>query len=333
MKPIPLTRTATLSPFVHYLNSGNGSVTPSLKAVGIDPEFLEDPEGLIPLNKVSGFVDRVVRRDGIEDLSLRVGAATPITSLGLFGKTLKQSLTLKDIVEKLRRYVPLLDSGASVWTEENSAETFRLCIRHAVGEGRAQADAFGMMLMIDAVRLACGPEWRPRRVALDLKSGRLAHRHEALSDAKIDSRVDYAAFEIPSELVGAPVKRHVLPTTGESDLNDRLKTTGPSQDFGESVVQAVSGMLNGSAPTIEEAAEMAGASLRTFQRRLAQDGLSYRDVLDRVRFQHARIMLKKGSIKIRDIAHRLGYADEANFIRAFRRWNGQPPSAYRTQQR
>ncbi|MFT4547457.1 MAG: AraC-like DNA-binding protein [Verrucomicrobiales bacterium] len=332
MKSIPLTRTATLSPFVHYLSERNGSVTAGLGAVGIDPEMLADPEGLIPLKKVSGFIDHVMRMDGIEDLSLRVGTATPVSSLGLFGKAIEQSLTLKDIVEKLQRYVPLLDSGARVWMEENSLDTFRLCLRHDVGIGRAQADAYGMTMMIDAVRIACGSDWRPARVALDLESGRLAHQHEMLSDAKIDDKVDFAAFEIPKKFLRKAVKRNQAPAAGGVFLDEALKATAPARDFVGSIAQAISGMLNGAAPTIEEAAEIAGASLRTFQRQLAADGLSYREVLDRVRFQGANQILGGKRVKISEIAFRLGYSDESNFIRAFRRWTGVSPHAYREEQ-
>lgn len=325
MKSIPLTRTATLSPFVHFLNEWNGSVRSGLRAVGIDPEMLADPEGLIPLNRVSGFVEHVIRKDGIEDLSLRVGTSTPISSLGLFGKSIEQSLTLKDIVEKLQRYVPLLDSGAAVWVEENSADTFRLGIRHDVERGRAQADAYGMTLMLDAVRLACGPDWRPINVVLDVESSRLAHKHEMLSEAKIDGKVDYAAFEIPKRFLRKAVRRNQEPAAGAVFADEALKATAPARDFGGSIAQVISGMLNGAAPTIEEAAEIAGASLRTFQRQLAADGLSYRQVLDRVRFHGANKMLLESRVKISEIAFRLGYSDESNFIRAFRRWTGVPP--------
>lgn len=329
MKSIPLTRTATLSPFVHYLTERNGSVTAALGAVGIDPEMLADQEGLIPLKKVSGFIDHVIRRDGIEDLSLRVGTATPVSSLGLFGKAIEQSLTLKDIVEKLQRYVPLLDSGARVWMEENSVDAFRLCIRHDVGRGRAQADAYAMTMMVDAVRIACGSDWRPTQVALDLESSRLAHEHEMLSDAKIDGEVDYAGFEIPKKFLRKAVKRNQEPAAGAVFSDEKLKATAPARDFGGSIAQAISGMLNGSAPTIEEAAEIAGASMRTFQRQLAADGLSYREVLDRVRFQGANQMLAQSRVKISEIAFQLGYSDESNFIRAFRRWTGVSPHAFR----
>jgi len=76
-------------------------------------------------------------------------------------------------------------------------------------------------------------------------------------------------------------------------------------------------------------ARAARCSVRTVQRRLRGAGLTYSGLLDEVRLEIAARMLGEAGRKVRDIAFDLGYSDQANFTRAFRRWAGAPPSEYR----
>jgi AraC-like DNA-binding protein len=72
-----------------------------------------------------------------------------------------------------------------------------------------------------------------------------------------------------------------------------------------------------------------GMSVRTLQRRLADMGVSYSDLVDEVRLASALTLIDDRSIKLSEIARRLGYADAANFDRAFKRWTGLSPSQAR----
>ena len=82
-------------------------------------------------------------------------------------------------------------------------------------------------------------------------------------------------------------------------------------------------------PRIESVARAARCSARTLQRRLREAGLTYSGLLEEVRLEIAARMLEEAGKKVIDIALDLGYSDQANFTRAFRRWAGVPPSEYR----
>jgi AraC-like DNA-binding protein len=84
-------------------------------------------------------------------------------------------------------------------------------------------------------------------------------------------------------------------------------------------------------PDIHLAAEITGLSVRTLQRRLNRWGLTYRELIDQLRFQAAMCLIVEDSIKLSDIARHVGYSDSAHFNRAFRRWMGVSPSRYRLQ--
>lgn len=68
---------------------------------------------------------------------------------------------------------------------------------------------------------------------------------------------------------------------------------------------------------------------RTLHRRLVDEGTSYRELVEAVRHTLAVEHLKSARFSVNEVAFRLGYTDIANFRRAFKRWEGVPPSTYR----
>ena len=74
---------------------------------------------------------------------------------------------------------------------------------------------------------------------------------------------------------------------------------------------------------------MAGMSSRTLQRRLAEQGLTYKQLLDQLRFLCALTMAERSDASIGEIARLLGYSAAPQFSRAFRRWTGMTFQALR----
>jgi transcriptional regulator GlxA family with amidase domain len=68
---------------------------------------------------------------------------------------------------------------------------------------------------------------------------------------------------------------------------------------------------------------------RTLERRLSAAGTRFQQALDPVRFAVAKELLEDSQVAMPDIATALCYADDVSFIRAFRRWTGTTPGAWR----
>jgi AraC-like DNA-binding protein len=71
-------------------------------------------------------------------------------------------------------------------------------------------------------------------------------------------------------------------------------------------------------------------SASTLQRRLRKEGITYQGLLDATRRELALDYLRQGQHSLADIAFLLGFTDQANFTRAFRRWTGKTPRAFLT---
>lgn len=81
--------------------------------------------------------------------------------------------------------------------------------------------------------------------------------------------------------------------------------------------------------TVAKAAELASMPVRSFQRKLASDGVVFSELVDQARAELAVEMLKDPGVTSAEIATALGYSTPSNFARAFERWTGQTPTEVR----
>lgn len=82
-------------------------------------------------------------------------------------------------------------------------------------------------------------------------------------------------------------------------------------------------------PSLHDAASKLHCSSRTLSRRLSDQGWHYQQLIDHVKETHARRYLSDPTLSITRIGHRLGYANSSGFNRAFKKWSGMSPSAFR----
>jgi AraC family transcriptional regulator, regulatory protein of adaptative response / methylphosphotriester-DNA alkyltransferase methyltransferase len=88
----------------------------------------------------------------------------------------------------------------------------------------------------------------------------------------------------------------------------------------------------GSDLSLDEIARRVASSRRQLQRAYAEIGqTTFRDHLTRVRMEKASELLAGRALTVREVAHRVGYRQPAQFAKAFRRHLGVAPSDYRAE--
>ena len=126
-----------------------------------------------------------------------------------------------------------------------------------------------------------------------------------------------------SAKIGTPDEKVACMTSSEND--SRAK---PSEVRTLAAELALTGPL-----TIERIAGHLGLSSRTLQRHLADQGASLRAIVEESRLEVARVLLCKTDLTVQEIAARSGYRTPSSFARAFVRWAGLPPRAWRNANR
>jgi AraC-like DNA-binding protein len=94
------------------------------------------------------------------------------------------------------------------------------------------------------------------------------------------------------------------------------------------VENALAPLLPHGQGTVSEVSNRLAVSERTLARRLAEEGATFHDVLDNLRFELAKRYLEEPQFPVTEIAWLLGYGNPTAFTHAFRRWTGRPPSKY-----
>lgn len=87
-----------------------------------------------------------------------------------------------------------------------------------------------------------------------------------------------------------------------------------------------------SPPTLEQLATQLHCTTRTLRRHLRRSGCGYQQLLDRLRFQRAKLLLNREQLPVYAIAEQLGFSETASFRHAFQRWSGTTPRAWRQSQ-
>ena len=113
-------------------------------------------------------------------------------------------------------------------------------------------------------------------------------------------------------------------------LEDQLKAGQARQSLNDQVKWVLRRLLSGSRPDVAMVAKELGMSERTLQRRITEEGTTFRDLLNEIRREQVREHLSNGSVEIAEISFLLGYDNPNSFYRAFRSWEGQTPAEWRT---
>jgi len=297
--------------------------------VMIPSTSLHSAEALVPLDQALRFLEASAMADGIPDLGLQVGAETHLTNLGLFGLFVLHSPTLGAAVRKMTQVTSYYNSAQRIWIERWN-DKVRLCQRFAMrlSGGRQYGEQFTTMLLVDAVRVFAGPRWQPDEIHVDGGLWNMPLNGGLGSvDAPVTQQSVSAIVFDPVLLSLSPWDSSVEDRRADSRERRQLSSTAPAQDFVGSLEQIIRMFLLDDRFGLDQVAEVVGISPRTLQRRLTEFGLEFSELVDQTRFKASIELINRG-MKLVDTALELGYSDQANFTRAFRRWSGVSPSQF-----
>lgn len=315
--------------FVSFLDRIGAPSEKYLAQANLPISALNNPEGLLPLTQCMTFGEMAARSEGIDCLGLIVGQQTKFYDLGNFGKLVCQSLTLNDLLGKLFQLHDTLVTGVKVWLSDDG--DYYWLNHEFITPGhipRFHADCFALSTYLDIFCLIADAGWQPDEIHFQGRKAKVCKELDCLPNITIHFNQPNNAIRIPKALFSKPIT-HPQAIYRTNSTEAELMLTAPATDFQNSLRQLILVLLPDMNPNLAIAAEATGMSIRTFQRRLEESGLIYSNFVERVRFEKAIDLLKDPSHQLIDIAFDLGYADAANFTRAFKRWTGVSPRQFR----
>ena len=175
------------------------------------------------------------------------------------------------------------------------------------------------------VRNALGNHWLPPAVHLQCAALPKGLDASEICTGNIRYSSTMTAIAISESVMATPMSRYRSFPTADAGIQ---WDTPSHADFATSLRLLLTGYLD-EGLNITDCADLVGMSERTLQRRLSQHETTFNELLDQTRFDRAKQYLQDRSTSLSEIGYELGYANPANFTRAFRRWAGVSPRQYR----
>lgn len=323
------TRASALGPIAEFMDRQGGSVLRVLNDVDLPFALLEERDLLVPLREQFRFLERAARETGDDYFGARLGQVVRMKELSAFGAWVCAAETLQQAIERGHAALNTMLQTSTMLTLEGHGPKMRWWIEFVEPEtdGRHHNELLGVGYMIDTVRTYAGPRWRPDVVMTALPAGSPRSELESIFGTNVSHGHAVSGIEFDAALLSRALpSRPISIERARSSIEPQV----PAQHDEIATIAAVTDLaLHEEYPRIEWVAAKLGTTRRSLQRRLASHGTTFNRLVEKTVLRRAKALLDDGTTPITDIALQLGYADPAHFTRAFRRWTGVTPSAYR----
>lgn len=296
---------------------------------GFDRAVLDDPDGRVPIEQHLRMWAILSRRGDGVDLGARLG----VQSMGVVGYAIEHGATVRDALAFLARMgavihrdvVPKLEvRGDRIVFSRPIAPPFAV-LREPVHAQAAAMVALMSALAGRAVRAAYVTFPLPRPA-----DPSAIERHFACPVAW-----GGALFEIAFDagLLDVPLPRSDPRLFGylARRAEELLARLPDDASWADRVRREIGALLADGEPRLAQVAQRLAVSERTLHRRLDDEGTGFAALVEEARRARAELLLEDPALSASEVAFLLGYTEPAAFFRAFKRWTGATPQAWRAQ--
>jgi AraC-like DNA-binding protein len=304
---------------------------PVLTESGIDPAIVSDPGATVKASQELAFIRRSGLVSNIGDLGLRAGRRHHFTLFGMWGFALAASPTLDDAIRIGLRYIDLTHTFLR-WTYVPLPQEPRIELLEAgrLGAARRFVIDRDMSACVTLLQDLTGNRQAIQGADFPFQAPGDHERYESVFGSGVRFGTARAALHIDASRLQVPLPQAnaLAASLAEEQCRRQLEGRGAGSGTAGRVRSLLLDRTNG-LQALPEVAAAFSVSVRTLRRRLDAEGTSYRKVLDQVRQDLALQYLDNTSLRIDEIASRLGYGEAAGFCHAFRRWRGESPGRWR----
>lgn len=307
-----------------------------LCVVGTEMEDLNNEEKTFEAGIYNALLEKAVALTGDPYLGLHMGEYLSLSAAGLILQIVQSSGT---VLEGLQYMVDFANLGCQampfqlqkkqeewalslhpnpVWEEQSP-----LAVRHTMD---------GMLIFtVREFQSLTRQKHYPKRIHFSYPRPEKFMEFERLFHCPVRFEQSQSALFFDQEQVAQTVvtSDYKLLQILVQYAEQKLAMLAHAQGFITIVKQSIINLVKPQFPTIEQVARNLNVSVRTLQRRLKEEGMTYKAVMDQLRQQFAKDYLQNNTLSVQEVAYLLDYADASSFVRAFRRWEGVSPEVYR----
>ncbi len=321
---------SSISSFWRQLEDSGIDPTPLFRKHGIESSTVFDPGSRISYLKLDRVMAEAVEQSGDPFFSLKEAKYLLPSHLGPLGFAWLASTSLRSAFQRVQRYIKVLHENMQVTlrdSEDALEVTFNL---DAPSANLYHRDCGYLAIITRMCRFNYGDQWNPLRVTV-------AH------PTPPDQSYFYSLFRCPVDFEAAENSLHIdlkqadKQLTGSNkqmaQLNDHIVVRYLAHlsrnDIVNRVKAAILDGLGEGAATESSIANVMNTSIRNLNRKLSNEGTSFKTLLMEIRRELAEQYISDSTLTLTEISFLLGFSEVSSFSRAYRRWEGQSPSEAR----
>ena len=310
---------------------------PLLARAGLRAADLDDRATRVSASAEARLIEDAAHSLGDPTFGLHLATQGSSDQWGLVYFLLRAAPTIREAFRLLPRYAPLLNESTR-WT--TACQPTKFCVADLRYSGLLRRDLrhateYHIAAVLQHLRDFAGQNFPPERVTFAHVRTAEIKRFERFFRCPVEFGAEADRVVLSKEMLDLPSRRadpylfQALQPFADGEANAR---GAPVSSLSESVQNALFLTLARGEPTAESIARALALSPRTLSRRLADEGVTFADLLASLRQSLAGEYVKESGLAMEQIALLLGYKEVASFSHAFRRWTGVAPSCARRTQ-
>lgn len=297
----------------------------------LDAAALEDVHRRIPFSQFIGLYQRAANLTGDEAFGLHVGERNNPKSYGMLGYVSINSRTVGEALNRLIRFQQIRTDAYKFSLEivgTNAHLVYIYQTNDAAPEARRHESEETLCSIIEFGRLMTGSDWIPREVHFEHARPQNISEHQRIFRAPVlfgkpNTRLIFDWSFLKTTLVEADL-------TLECQAEELLAKSPPDKSvLTNRIRQLMRENFLGGELRMKTICRKSNFSPRTLHRKLREEGTSYGKLLEETQSEMSKFYLRQPEIAICEISCLLGFSQPSAFHRAFRRWNGLTPKAFR----
>lgn len=264
------------------------------------------------------------------DVILQIASMVSTSHLGIVGYLLHACDNLGEALGSLRRYRKLIVTAIEEIQVVSLGEDIKLQWSHVLADDYVVLE-LGVAIMYEFARQLVDQPLTLNAVKfVRSASTEVQQRYQQFFGCPVYFEQPQTCVIFPAKTLSVAIRqpdRQLLDILQQQA--DQALLALPQQDeFVQQVHRHLIELCHAGEPHVQGLAERMLLSVRTVQRRLAENQLTFQQALDEVRQQLCLQYLEQ-QIQLSDIAQLLGYSDQSAFTRAYKRWTGSTPHQQR----
>lgn len=335
MKHLGFASISAVHQYLRYADAKHINTTELIQGIGISPELLNNDNGRIEGSQFQQLILGLIERANDPLLGLNSSLFVQPKSYNVLGLIALHCATISDAIERIPPFERLVgDMGTtSIQRLPNElimswhcAYSHPTVIPHMVDNVLASWTLFARWL---AQRKA-----NALRVTLkrDPPDRTLRKHYQQRFACPIHFACEANSIVLDHALLALPLQQGSQQQLATLEQKARRQLSGLAigeEGFSQQVMRSIKAHLQMGVARKQLIAEEFNLSVRTIQRRLAEESSSYQKLLDSARFERATDLLVNTELPLKDIAYNIGFSDERSFYRSFKLWSKLSPGEFR----